>query len=495
MKKIFYIFISILFISLFFACTLWDNGTSSGGNIPQTHSDVLVMMYLDGDNSLSDTSWKNLYDTEIGLMNLSPNASINVIALIDGMSKYENRYYRKGKTYLYKLGALTSEEIDSDTLVGNSTADYSKHVSWVYNGSGFASQEVDMSSGKTLYNFLNWAKSNFSADKTILVFHNHGAGPYKELTSSLESQQAERAVCEDLTNSPGKYLSTKDISLAIQKTFGKVDLIVEDVCLECSIEEVYGLQDATHYFIASPNSTLTNTYNYDKIIPYISTGASIADIGRKFVDYNMEKCRYNTLRSPETKTDNPTCMELSLTLVDCSKKTELAEIKSLTSKLAEELLTDSGNKERYTSLCIGKLKYEKDTFYGFSYSATYVYTQDLGVMAYMLANDTDGIAENVKTAAAGLYNKLHDSGLIVYGWAGGSEHSWYYCGDSSYGPDDTNLSFFKINDGKCPWGISITCGRNKDKVPLDSYSSWSAFAKDNKWADLLVNWKNTVDKI
>lgn len=489
MKKIFYIFISILFISLFFACTLWDNGTSSGGNILQTHSDVLVMMYLDGDNSLSDTSWKNLYDTEIGLMNLSPNASINVIALIDGMSKYESRYYTKGKTYLYKVGALTSEEIDSDTLVGKSSVNYSKAVSWVYNGSGFASQEVNMASGQTLYNFLNWAKSNFSADKTILVFHNHGGGPYKELTSSLESQQAERSICEDLTNSPGKYLSTKDISLAIQKTFGKVDLIVEDVCLECSIEEVYALQDATHYFIASPNSTLTNTYNYDKIIPYISTGASIADIGKKFVDYNMEKCRYKTLRSSETKPDNPSCMELSLTLVDCSKKSELAEIKSLTSKLAEELLADSGNKKLYTSLRIGKLQYSKNTFYGFSYSASYVYTQDLGVMAYMLANDTNGIAENVKTAAAGLYNKLHDSGLIVYGWTGGSEHSWYYSGDSSYGEVD----FLKISDGKCPWGISITCERNDVKVPLDSYSSWSDFAKDNKWADLLVQWKNTVE--
>ncbi len=490
MKKIFYFFISILFISLFFACTLWDNGTSSGGNIPQTHSDVLVMMYLDGDNSLSDTSWKNLYDTEIGLMNLSPNASINVIALVDGMSKYESRYYTKGKTYLFKVGALTEDEAENPKILkGNSTVDYSKAVSWVYNGSGFASQEVDMSSGQTLYNFLNWAKSNFSADKTILVFHNHGGGPYKELTSSLESQQAERSICEDLTNSPGKYLSTKDISLAIQKTFEKVDLIVEDVCLECSIEEVYALQDATHYFIASPNSTLTNTYNYDKIIPYISTGASIADIGRKFVDYNMEKCRDKTLRSSETKPDNPTCMELSLTLVDCSKKSELAEIKNLTSNLAEKLLADSNNKDKYTNY-IGKLvKNTTELFYGLSFGASYVYTQDLGVMAYMLANYTQDASDNVKTAAAGLYNKLHDSGLIVYGWAGGSEHSWYYSGDSSYGEVD----FLKISDGKYPWGISITCGRNDVKVPLDSYSSWSDFAKDNKWADLLVNWKNTVE--
>lgn len=494
MKKILYAMISILFVSLFLSCSMGeeDNNESSGGNTPKTNSDVLIMMYLDGDNNLNDTSWKNLYDTQVGLMNLRGETTINVLALIDGMSKYERLYNKGGKTYLYKVGALTSEEAeDSNIIVGKSTLNYSKSTSWVYNGSGTATQEVDMSNAKTLYNFLNWANTNFTADKKILIFHNHGGGPYNELTSSLEIQDAARSICYDDTNRKGSnfYLSTKDISLAIQKTFGKVDLIVEDVCLECSIEEVYGLQDATNYLIASPNTTITNSYNYDLIIPYISTGASIVDIGKRFVDYNMEKCRYTTTRGADTKSNDPTCMELSLTLVDCSKKTELAEIKNLTSNLAEQLLADSTNKDFYTNYLIGKLYYKENYFFGFSFDTTYLYTQDLGVMAYLLAYKSTGIADNVKTAAASLYNKLHDSGLIVYGWSGGKEHDWYYSGNSSYG----NRDFLKITDGKCAWGISITSGRHFPKISLADYSSWSEFGKDNKWADLLVEWKNTVE--
>ena len=469
MRKKFCPIIFILSLLMLSSCAM---GTGSDSI---TCSDVLFMMYIDGDNDLNNISWANVSLAQRGLMNISSNASVTVLVLVDGKHSYPGRTDGSEKSFLYKLGP-------------DSSIDYSNSVSWVYNG---GSHEVDMSSGQTLYNFLNWANSRFSAGKTILAMQNHGGGPYNELNSSLTGQTSARTLCWDETTGTKTYLTTTDVARAINLTFGKIDMLVEDVCLQCSIEEIYGLQDAVHYLVASPNTTYGNTYNYDKIIPYISTGASIADIGKKFVDYNMETCRNKTLTS--NKANAPTCMELSLTLVDCSKKSELAEIKSLTSKLAEELLADSQNKDIYTSLCIGKLQYSEDRFYGFSYSASYVYTQDLGVMAYMLANYTQDASDNVKTAAAGLYNKLHDSGPIVYGWAGGSEHSWYYSGDSSYGPDDTNLSFFKINDGKCPWGISITCGRKDVKVPLNSYSSWSAFAKDNKWADLLVNWKNTVE--
>ena len=491
-----FIFLLSLISSFSFSCSM--NNNADGDEVSETlqqtkvQSDLLIMMYLDGDNNLNDYAWENLINVQKGLKNISQDTKVTVLALIDGNADYAQKYQTDGKTYLYKVGALTSEEAeDSNIIVGKSTLNYSKSTSWVYNGSGTATQEVDMSNAKTLYNFLNWANTNFTADKKILIFHNHGGGPYNELTSCLEIQDAARSICYDDTNRKGSnfYLSTKDISLAIQKTFGKVDLIVEDVCLECSIEEVYGLQDATNYLIASPNSTITNSYNYDLIIPYISTGASIVDIGKRFVDYNMEKCRYTTTRGADTKSNDPTCMELSLTLVDCSKKTELAEIKNLTSNLAEQLLADSTNKDFYTNYRIGKLYYKKNYFCGFSFDTTYLYTQDLGVMAYLLAYKSTGIADKVKTAAASLYNKLHDSGLIVYGWSGGKEHDWYYSGNSSYG----NLDFLKITDGKCAWGISITSGRRFPKISLADYSSWSEFGKDNKWADLLVEWKNTVE--
>ena len=50
-------------------------------------TDVLFMMYLDGDNNLNNVSWKNLMDAQTGLMNLDENTKVTVIALIDGNKK------------------------------------------------------------------------------------------------------------------------------------------------------------------------------------------------------------------------------------------------------------------------------------------------------------------------------------------------------------------------------------------------------------------------
>ena len=55
----------------------------------------------------------------------------------------------------------------------------------------------------------------------------------------------------------------------------------------------------------------------------------------------------------------------------------------------------------------------------------------------------------------------------------------------------------KIQDGRCPWGISITSGSRKNSAgknayyKLDNYGSWTSFAKDNVWAELLSSWKNS----
>ena len=469
MRKIFPSFLYILIFPLLISCSM---GNDSSGS--RSDTDVLIMMYMDGDNNLNDVSWANVAQAQRGLMNISSNASVTVLVLVDGKHSYPGRTDGSEKSFLYKLGP-------------DSSIDYSNSVSWVYNG---GSHEVDMSSGQTLYNFLNWANSRFSAGKTILAMQNHGGGPYNELNSSRTGQTSARTLCWDETTGTKTYLTTTDVARAINLTFGKIDMLVEDVCLQGSIEEVYGLQDVTNYLIASPNETYGNTYNYDKIIQYASTGASILDIGKKFVDYNKISCQDRTI----TPDDAPTCMELSLTLVDCSKTESLSKIKQYTSNLAQAILSTSGDEMNTLIASLGKLSKNTVTnFYGFCYDATYVYTQDLGVTAYILKN-ASGLSEPVKTAASNLYNELKNSDLIVYGWAGGSENSWYYSADSSYGKAAGLAGdFLRITDGKCPWGLSITSGRNSDKISLDNYGTWTNFAKNNKWADLISQWKNTAE--
>ena len=454
------------FSFLSFSC-LWnpDNSSYRNGHLlnlispsgEKINTDYLFMMYLDGDNNLNDVSYNNLMQAKNGLKIKNGNASITVLALIDGNISSKGGKTMDGKSHLYILEASVA-------------TDYSRYIDWVYlNGS----QEVNMASGNTLYNFLYEASSSFNAKNTILIMHNHGSGPLNEISTSI-SQDSARALCYDDTNGNNGYLTSSDIALAVNRTFGKIDMLVEDVCLECSIEAIYGLKNNIHYLVASPNSTLTNTYNYDRIISYASSGPSIEDIGKRFIDYNYEICKYLALNNNSSLY----CKELSLTLVDCSKTDILENIKMHTSQLYSAISdSDAGSQQCFRYLLGENLT--TSYFRGFIFPAACGRTADLGLMAYLLANKTtDG---NVKTAAENLYSDLKNGGLIVYAWAGGTSNNWYYSSAPDYGKKD----FLKISDGKCPWGISITSGMQVKYS--GQYKGWSLFAKNNNWSYLFEN--------
>lgn len=507
MKRIHYLFLFLF--SITFASCFWDSdGNSSSGYLNgsgQQSTDVLFLMYMDGDNNLNDVAWTNIMQAQVGLIDISSNASITVLALVDGNIEDENGTYANGKTYLLKLGAYSSGEytynsstmtVSVSKLIASATEDYSMSVSWIYNGSGRATQEVDMSTYSTLYNFLNLANYNFKASKVILAMQNHGGGPYNELTTSYK-QKASRTLCWDETSGGTTYLSTTDVVKAIQNTFGKIDLLIEDVCLQGTIEEIYGLQNAVNYLVASPNTTYGNTFNYNVLIPYMTTGASVTEIGKRFVDYNYAICKGASLRTDETSSSATTCMELSLHLYDCSKTDVLTNIKNHTSDLAAAIMSSNDSDRAYCTNRLGRTPKNTDSaFYGFSFEASYVYTNDLGAFAYLIANSSISDS-SIKSAAANLLSDLRDNSLIVYGWSGGSENNWYYSGNSSYGSSSAG-SFLKITDGKCPWGLGITGGCLAQTFsdgtgyyfPITNYGSWSAFASGNKWTSLLTTYKS-----
>ena len=508
--KSFFLLLTLQSYILLFSCS-WTPGDTSSSASKQAglssslseHTDILFMMYLDGDNNLHDYAWENLINAQKALSNLSSDFKITVLALIDGNSQYANKYQKDGKSYLLTLGGYSAAELKNASLpaLAAATIDHSKTEKWIYNGTGTGSQEIDMSAGNTLHNFLRWSKANYKADKTIFIIQNHGGGPYIESFTSISN----RALCWDETTGTKRYLSNNDIANAISWTFGKVDLLVEDVCNEGAIELIYGLQDIADYIIASPNITRTCSYNYDKIISYAASTSSIPDIGKKLIDYNKETVENENLKKPQIKDNDSACTEFSLTLIDCSKKSTLLNIKNHTSQLAAAILADTDSmKSFYRQNRIGKLKKNTaDNFYGFSYETKYFYTQDLGLLAYMLGYKSEGASEDVTNAARNLYDDFKNGGLIAYGWAGGKENSWYYSGNSSYGSDNENSSFLKISDGKCPWGISITCdyliyndaSGKKYIYQIDDYGSWTTFAAGNRWADLLKTyWREVTGK-
>ena len=475
---LFFIFLSFFFYS----CNFSEEGHAL---LPHEETDVLMMMYLDGDNNLNDVSWANLAMAEIGLMDVKDNAKVTVIALIDGKLGKNYGSLGDGKSHLYKLGAFSEREYYSSNLIAKSTVDYSPTASFL-NG-----READMSSGITLYNFLIWAEECFSAKKTVLVLQDHGGGPYIENKSRLDGSSS-RVICQDDTSDGGHYISTKDVVLAIKKTFGKIDLLIEDACLQASIEEIYALQNSVNYLVASPNLTYSGTIPYDSIIPYISEGKSMEEIGKRIIHLNKEKCENLSLSSSPELQGSKSCMELSLTLIDCSKKEVLKQIKEETSNLADALLDDTKNALFYKKYVGKPDSSDAKNLKGFYFEASYVYTQDLGIMAYQLKNYKDS-SQSVQTAAEKLYSTLKGSGLIVCAWAGGKGNKWYYSGlsETKGCPECTYGSTFLAeiaNEGQCPWGISITSAERYEAIPLTNYSEWSDFGRENQWGTLLSEW-------
>lgn len=253
--------------------TLKESGT------PTVTSRVLMLMYLDGDNNLNDPIFTDLNEVEYGISKLSESAAseVTVMALWDGLATVGDGKTTPTKgfpgTQFLKLGA--DDELN-DTLSAN-TINLSENYEWLSKG------EVDMSDKQTLINFLNSALSLYNSKNIVLQFSNHGGGPRSYSprkvtlkngkTITLSNNTGRRSMCWDESSGGETFLKTTDLSAALEEvgfnSDNKVQLIIEDVCLGASIEEIYELSDYTDYILASPNNIPEDGLDYANFIENI----------------------------------------------------------------------------------------------------------------------------------------------------------------------------------------------------------------------------------
>lgn len=257
--------------------TLKESGT------PTVTSRVLMLMYLDGDNNLNDPIFTDLNEVEYGISKLSESAAseVTVMALWDGLATVGDGKTTPTKgfpgTQFLKLGA--DDELN-DTLSAN-TINLSENYEWLSKG------EVDMSDKQTLINFLNSALSLYNSKNIVLQFSNHGGGPRSYSprkvtlkngkTITLSNNTGRRSMCWDESSGGETFLKTTDLSTALEEvgfnSDNKVQLIIEDVCLGASIEEIYELSDYTDYILASPNNIPEDGLDYANFIENIEKKA------------------------------------------------------------------------------------------------------------------------------------------------------------------------------------------------------------------------------
>lgn len=372
--------------------------TTATPTITQKSSDWLVVMYMDGDNNLNDPIFMDMNEVEYGLYQIrnsdgssvSGFDSVNVVALWDGASSFENPDGSTGTpqignagTYIYELGRdydnSTTYTTSPGCVLSSDTKNLSYTAPWLVGTTQTISTslpnnahgELNMGDKQTLINFLNWVNERYTATKgVILQFSDHGGGPrsvrYVQTadgrTIKVGNTSGRRALCWDETSS-SNYLKTKDVSDALQAAgYGpsnKAAMILMDVCLGSSLEDAYQFKDYANYLAASPNNIPGLGLDYVNLMKSFTHNTTIEAVGQKIVqDYktqygnnttlwnNYAKAlgynSYSSITNTNVKQNMEWLGDLGFTTFTITDLNKIADVKTAIDSLCNLLLSDAG---------------------------------------------------------------------------------------------------------------------------------------------------------
>ena len=358
-------------------------------------SDWLVVMYMDGDNDLNDPIFMDMNEVEYGLYQIrnsdgssfSGFDSVNVVALWDGASSFENPDGSTGTpqignagTYIYELGRdydnSTTYTTSPGCVLSSDTQNLSYTAPWLVGTTQTISTslpnnahgELNMGDKQTLINFLKWVNARYTATKgVILQFSDHGGGPrsvrYVKTadgrTIKVGDTSGRRALCWDEYSSSA-FLKTKDVSDALQDAgyaSNKAAMILMDVCLGSSLEDAYQFKDYANYLAASPNNIPGLGLDYVNLMKSFTLNTTIEAVGQKIVeDYKKQYgnnttlwnnyaqalgVNYNSLNS-SAQAYIEWFGHVGFTTFTITDLTKIADVKTAIDSLCNLLLSDAG---------------------------------------------------------------------------------------------------------------------------------------------------------
>lgn len=371
--------------------------TTATPAITRKTSDWLVVMYMDGDNNLNDPIFMDMNEVEHGLYKIrnsdgssvSGFDSVNVVALWDGASSFENPDGSTGTpqignagTYIYELGRdydnSTTYTTSPGCVLSSDTKNLSYTAPWLVGTTQTISTslpnnahgELNMGDKQTLINFLNWVNERYTAKKgVILQFSDHGGGPrsvrYVKTadgrTIKVGDTSGRRALCWDEYSSSA-FLKTKDVSDALQAAgyaSNKAAMILMDVCLGSSLEDAYQFKDYANYLAASPNNIPGLGLDYVNLMKSFTHNTTIEAVGQKIVqDYktqygnnttlwnNYAKAlgynSYSSITNTNVKQNMEWLGDLGFTTFTITDLNKIADVKTAIDSLCNLLLSDAG---------------------------------------------------------------------------------------------------------------------------------------------------------
>lgn len=283
---------------------------------------------------------------------------------------------------------------------------------------------ASMGKASTLQSFINWGMETYPAEKTALIFWNHGGGM--------------RGVCYD-ENYDYDRLKNSEVKQALSNSLGsnKLEFIGYDACL-MAVQDVAEFNSKyANYMVCSEESESGYGWDYDTWIDDVYANKSTETILTSIVDGFISDT--NSLYKQNKWGDS----DQTLSWLDLSKMSAYkTAFESFASSLSSKLSTLGTSKNTFKKWVVGNVKHYADTDYNFFHcfdaydfiskirNSTYNPSNDLCYAAQQAFNDLVG--HNNKGSGAG-----NSYGLaLIYGCDGSYDNSL----DTDYSTSETNFT-------------------------------------------------------
>gem|GEM_PF-1521679 len=226
-----------------------------------------VMIYMAGDNSLSNEALDDLNELE----SAGSSQNVDIIVLFDQDDIGDSCLYRITKD------PKGYKPVQDDTNP-DAAYDLTPPISQILEDTGtiFNGSETNMGSISTLLNFVNWTAANYPADRYVLILWDHGDG-------------WQGGFCWD-ENDNSSYLTLDQFANAlplIVQTLGKnLDILGFDACTMAQCEIVHSLKPYVDIFIGSETLEPGDGWCYNLSFNYLVENPQISpeQFARKIVN-------------------------------------------------------------------------------------------------------------------------------------------------------------------------------------------------------------------
>lgn len=184
---------------------------------------------------------------------------------------------------------------------------------------------VDMGSKTTLHDFIEWGKTNYPADRYVLIIWNHGNG-WKR---GIDQNYPTRGVSYD--DETGNSIQTWELAQALGSNH--FDIIAWDASLMQMIEVADEIRDQADYVVGSEESPPGEGYPYDLVFQGFrdNPDATTLSLSKGFVDGMLagyagsptKKITQSVLDTSEISNLNAKISALAQVLIDNKSALEL----------------------------------------------------------------------------------------------------------------------------------------------------------------------------